>query len=303
MTQEEIIEIIAQGENDKVKFKERATSSIYFCINALANSRGGIIIVGVSDEKNIIGIEPDKIKGIKEYIEEKSKHIFPLLKLSLDISQVDNKMILCITVPLGKMFHRKEYTCIHEIYIDSPTQNAYLKIRESGVLNFLEHSDQSELSSYDVMLKILRNFKDWVENNKGWDNILSYPSDKREKMVQNLIHLVGKEICADNNYDMSFEANEGPGPVDMKISRGTDKTVVEIKLSSNQNYLHGYKEQIETYACAEGTDKRIFVYIKVGNPERDKKIEELHRRRMELKENPPCLFIIDARKQKSASKK
>lgn len=29
------------------------------------------------------------------------------------------------------------------------------------------------------------------------------------------------------------------------LSRGNDKTVVEIKLSSNADYIHGYEEQIE----------------------------------------------------------
>lgn len=102
---------------------------------------------------------------------------------------------------------------------------------------------------------------------------------------------------------MSFEANEGPGPVDLKMSRGNDKTVVEIKLSSNADYLHGYEEQIEEYAKAEGTLQRIFVYVKVGNPGRDKKIEKLHQERLKKGENPPELFVIDAQKQTSASKK
>ena len=46
---------------------------------------------------------------------------------------------------------------------------------------------------------------------------------------------------------MTFEANEGPGPVDLRMSRGNDKTVVETKLSSNADYIHGYEEQIEKY--------------------------------------------------------
>ena len=69
--------------------------------------------------------------------------------------------------------------------------------------------------------------------------------------------------CSQNNIDMTFEANEGPGPVDLKMSRGNDKTVVEIKLSSNADYIHGYEEQIEQYAKSEGTTQRVFVYVKL----------------------------------------
>ena len=100
---------------------------------------------------------------------------------------------------------------------------------------------------------------------------------------------------------MSFEANEGPGPVDLKISRGNDKTVIEVKLSSNADYLHGYEEQIERYAQAEETDKRIFVYVQVGNPIRDERIRERHEERINKGENPPLLFMIDSQEQVSAS--
>ena len=52
-----------------------------------------------------------------------------------------------------------------------------------------------------------------------------------------------------------------PGPVDLKMSRGNDKTVVEIKLSSNADYIHGYEEQIEEYAKAEGTTQLSLIHI------------------------------------------
>lgn len=63
-----------------------------------------------------------------------------------------------------------------------------------------------------------------------------------------------------------------------------------------------YEQQIEDYAKAEGTDKRIFVYVQVGNPVRDSKIRKRHQERIENGENPPMLFMIDSQKKKSASK-
>lgn len=179
--------------------------------------------------------------------------------------------------------------------------DTFKKIKRSGAFNFLEHCDNQETSSWDAALKVLNIFKHWVEDNRGWDLIIEAATRKREKAVQSLIHLAGVEYCKENNIDMSFEANEGPGPVDLKISRGNDKTVVEVKLSSNADYLHGYEEQIERYAQAEETNKRIFVYVQVGNPERDKKIRNRHKERIDRGENPPFLFMIDSQKQVSAS--
>ncbi len=188
--------------------------------------------------------------------------------------------------------------------VDYLVASTFKQIKKDGVFNFLSHSSNRELNSMEATLEVLWIFKDWIENNKGWDEVISASTSKREKSLQRLLHLSGKYYCTKNNVDMTFEANEGPGPVDLKISRGNDKTVVEIKLSSNPDYLHGYEEQIEEYAKAEGTTQRVFVYVKVEeHPGRDKKIEELHASRLESGENPPELFIIDSRKRKSASKR
>lgn len=181
---------------------------------------------------------------------------------------------------------------------------AFRKMRRSGVLDFLEHSDKTEVSSWDAAIKVLGLCKDFIENNKGWDIVQSVPTNKAEKTVQRLLHSSGAYYCEQNNIDLSFEANEGPGPVDLKVSRGTDKTVVEIKLSSNQDYLHGYTDQIEEYAKAEHTDQRIFVYVQTGNnPGRDKTIKEEHDKRQQNGQNPPLLYVIDSRPKTSASKK
>lgn len=186
--------------------------------------------------------------------------------------------------------------------LDYFVSDTFKRMKKSGVFNFLEHSDKSEISSLNAAINILNIFKDWVEWNKGWDEIQSASTTRREKAIQRLLHLSGKHYCAENNIDMSFEPNEGPGPVDLKISRGNDKTVVEIKLSSNDDYMHGYEKQIEDYARAEGTDQRIFVYVQVGNAIRDSRIQKRHQERVENGENPPILFMIDSQKKTSASK-
>ena len=45
----------------------------------------------------------------------------------------------------------------------------------------------------------------------------------------------------------------------LKVSRGQDKTLIEVKLSSNSQYLHGYEVQVEEYGKAENTDK-LFMF-------------------------------------------
>ena len=133
--------------------------------------------------------------------------------------------------------------------------------------------------------------------------IQEFPSASKEKDIQRLIDLKGRDYCINNNIDMSFEANEGPGALDLKLSRGNDKTVIEIKLSTNDQYLHGFEVQIEEYAKAENTRNRIYVYIQLGNPIRTKRIKELYDNKRAAGDDPPFLFVIDSQPRQSASKK
>jgi len=62
--------------------------------------------------------------------------------------------------------------------------------------------------------------------------------------------------------DVTREANEGRGPVDFKISRGSkDKTLVEFKLASNTKLRQNLEKQVEIYKKAHDTDKSIKVII------------------------------------------
>lgn len=175
------------------------------------------------------------------------------------------------------------------------------EMRKKGMFNFILHCNSDSISCENAAMHIITIFKDWVENNKGWHMIQYSPKNYKEKDIQKLVQLAGKECAESMNVDLSFEANEGNGPADLKISRGNDKVVVEIKLSSNEKYLDGYTKQIEAYAKSEGIKKKIFVYISLGNhPSRDKKIKEYYYNDKNV--NKPILVFVNAQKQKSASK-
>ena len=181
---------------------------------------------------------------------------------------------------------------------------AFKTMKDSGVFNYLEHFDYRLITSFDGAIKVLELFKEFIEQNKGWEIIKEAPSRKKEKFVQRLIHLAGLFFCDTNNLDMSFEANEGSGSVDLKVSRGIDKTVVEVKLSSNKDCLHGYDIQIEEYAKAEKTSQKVFVYVDDENhPSRLESINECRNKKMAEGLNPPTIFIVDAKEKESASNK
>jgi hypothetical protein len=99
--------------------------------------------------------------------------------------------------------------------------------------------------------------------------------------------------------DVTREANEGRGPVDFKISKGTfDKTLVEFKLASNTKLAQNLQKQVEIYKKAHDTNKAIKVILFFST-------EEEIRARKTLKDSglsdEKYVVLIDARQDNKPS--
>ena len=57
-----LCELVAEGENERTEFKRLVHSQCKIAkpITAFANSSGGIILIGVDDDKRIVGIHSEK---------------------------------------------------------------------------------------------------------------------------------------------------------------------------------------------------------------------------------------------------
>ena len=103
MTKEDYIEIIDKGENSAVEFKSSLvkTNSLAKEIVAFANTNGGIIFIGVSDNGKIEGIE--KNKNFEEWVADISRNnVIPSLNLNFSTFIINNKEIAVINIPKGK---------------------------------------------------------------------------------------------------------------------------------------------------------------------------------------------------------
>lgn len=167
--------------------------------------------------------------------------------------------------------------------------------------NVLSHADSLPISSHQGAYDTLWIFKDWVENNGGWKIIQTVNSSIKEIAIHMLIFLGAKKYLESQNLDMNCENNIGVGQEDFKISRGNDKTVIEVKLSNNPKCVHGFEKQLPRYAEAEHTGNMIYCLIDVGNEKVVNEIKELQEIRRQEGKPSPELYVIDAKPQKSAS--
>lgn len=78
--------LIKQDEGQKLDFKQKITSKekIAKTLCALSNTEGGIILIGISDKKKIIGIDPEE----ERYMIESSNEEFCIPNVSLTIDEV-----------------------------------------------------------------------------------------------------------------------------------------------------------------------------------------------------------------------
>ena len=114
MTSEEIKKLIQKGEKIDVEFKsskDALTKDIYDSVCSFNNRNGGHILLGVNDDKEVIGVSSDKIdKIIKEFTTtiNNSQKINPPLYLTPIAMDIDGKTIIYIRVPEGYQAERSE---------------------------------------------------------------------------------------------------------------------------------------------------------------------------------------------------
>ena len=105
LPEEDLRKIIELGEDSYTQFKEKFTSidSLAAEITAFLNSKGGRIIVGISDDGELIGLNKNEIKKTNQWIANAcTNKIEPVVtRVLTEIKQINDKVILLIKVPVG----------------------------------------------------------------------------------------------------------------------------------------------------------------------------------------------------------
>jgi len=99
MTEQEFKELIQQGESQSIEFKTslKLRNEIGQTISAFTNTSGGIILIGVSDEGKIIGVEVGRktVEDLANWVKENTDpQIYPDVK----VRRADGKNIIEIAI-------------------------------------------------------------------------------------------------------------------------------------------------------------------------------------------------------------
>lgn len=174
-------------------------------------------------------------------------------------------------------------------------------------IHFQEVSSEEEF--LNLIRKIIKQFKLFVEEQRGWSLLWDDQKNKEksEEAVQLLFRGIGEHYCRANNISMDREVNFGRGPVDFKFSRGRKFCAhLEIKKLHNGKFWNGLEDQLPSYMKSDEVNVGWFLAIRYRDGKKwDEKQRQLPGRVAALREQKGLVVnfdVIDARRPDSASK-
>ena len=103
MKRNDLKELIEEGENAHCEFKRKFSSheKIAREMIAFANTKGGYLLIGVDDNKEIVGVESEKSES--ELVKDVAQNFCePPLDFSIDYIDMNGKEVVIVEVPESK---------------------------------------------------------------------------------------------------------------------------------------------------------------------------------------------------------
>jgi len=95
-----LTELIEQGEGTRLEFKSSISTShrIARTLTAFANTVGGVLIVGVTDDGKIAGVDSE-LHEMRKIEQATDFFVEPAITISYETRRVDGRLVLLIDVP------------------------------------------------------------------------------------------------------------------------------------------------------------------------------------------------------------
>lgn len=166
----------------------------------------------------------------------------------------------------------------------------------------------SVLDVESLLSEILNQFQRFVQHQGGWRLLWSDDgTEKPEEALQLAFLGFSQNYFRNFNVELDREVELGRGPVDFKLSAGTNcRLLVEFKKSHNGKFWNGLKKQLTSYMESDDCGDGWFVAARYREgKQHDARVKELRQRTMETSQELGANvkhFLIDARRPASASK-
>lgn len=178
-----------------------------------------------------------------------------------------------------------------------------------------KHQLQSKLTPEEVLKatsEAVALYKNCVENHRSY-KLMYYEKDKvakSEAYAQELLYVISEAYLKAKGFDIDIspEADSGVGKLDFKFSQGArSRVIVETKLSTNSELMHGYVTQLPDYMKSQDAQYGLYVVVMVDSSNNKmglvRKLVEIKKTIDKNIDNPIKIVFVDARERKTASKR
>lgn len=151
--------------------------------------------------------------------------------------------------------------------------------------------NDAEQNSYEASKRRVLFLKTVIEDQDGYR--IFYDKSKKVINREADLQVMFRLVWFASSFSADREVNNGRGPVDFKISKGSkDSCLVEFKLASNTKLEQNLKKQVEIYQAANQTPNalKVILYFSMGELLTVQGVLK----RLKL-DNSPHVILIDAR--------
>ena len=175
-------DIISQGEGLTIEFKKaknRLPNNLFETVCAFLNKTGGEIILGVDDDKTIVGVDDKVVEQLAKEIANMSNNpqkLFPSFLLQPHIIEIEEKKLIYIFVPISSQVHNTankiyDRSADGDFVLNSDSQIRQVYTRKSNeysenrIYPYLYESDFSEgvVARVRRIIRIYRPNHPWNE--------------------------------------------------------------------------------------------------------------------------------------------
>lgn len=137
-------------ESEFEEWKDRVTPKLYREAIAFANTSGGKILIGISDEGEVIGLQNPRLEE-ERVINQFTDNIEPALDMSVQVIYLEDKPVIEITIDARGHVYRKRGTIVDELFVRRGSTKRMLTTSEE-IYDFIrkKRNDHFEATLTDV---------------------------------------------------------------------------------------------------------------------------------------------------------
>lgn len=132
MNRKNLLKLIEEGENNRVEFKQKFSSDEKIAKEAVAfaNTKGGLIIFGVDDRGNIVGVQSEKEEA-ELALRALDFYCFPKLELQFHYIDIFNKELVVLEILESKI--KPVVLSDHSNKEGRLESNVYIRVNDKSV--------------------------------------------------------------------------------------------------------------------------------------------------------------------------